>query len=296
AAAGTWSAIVDAEPANERALRALVRVSEARQDWPGVVEALRRDLARRGEQAQGQGQGKDSKEDAKGGEELVLRVGNLQETGLKDVEATFASYREVAQANPYSAAAIAGLERLAAAGHPERAGIARMALPLYERTENAAKLAEANEVLLSVADTLGEKVDRLEKLRALYGGPLGDPAKADRGSLSLFEIDPSEVENPEALLGVAAGAGGGGGGCEERRAAAGATADKNLRRDLLVVVAELEEKQAGRGGEAEKVYAQILTSEPLHAGAFRALGRLYRDGQRWNELRALLDARQLAAL
>src|SRR6185312_6394184 len=75
-----------------------------------------------------------------------------------------------------------------------------------------------------------------------------------------------------------------------------ATEDRNLRRDLLVVVAELEEKQAGRGGEAEKVYAQILASEPLHAGAFRALGRLYRDGQRWSDLRALYDARQLAAL
>ncbi len=290
AAAATWSAIVDAEPANERALRALVRVSEARQDWSGVVEALRRDLASRATGAA------DSKETAKEREELLLRIGNLQETRLKDEGATFASYREVAQANPYSAPAIAGLERLSAAGHPERAAIARMALPLYERTENGAKLAEANEVLLSVADTLGEKVDRLEKLRALYGGPLNDPARAYRSSLALFEIDPSEVANREALLGFAAGAGVTGELSEKLRAAAGATDDKNLRRDLLVVVAELEEKQAGRGGEAEKVYAQILSSEPLHAGAFRALGRLYRDGQRWNELRALYDARQLAAL
>ncbi|HEY4393736.1 MAG TPA: tetratricopeptide repeat protein, partial [Polyangia bacterium] len=290
AAAATWSAIVDAEPGNERALRALIRVSEARQDWPGVVEALRRDLARRGAARS------ESKEDVKEREELLLRIGNLQETRLKDVEATFASYREVAQANPYSAPAIAGLERLAAGGHPERAAIARMALPLYERTENAAKLAEANEVLLSVADTLGEKVDRLEKLRALYGGQLGDPGRAYRVSLALFEIDPSEVANREELLGFAAAAGVTGELGGKLRAAAGATEDKNLRRDLLVVVAELEEKQAGRGGEAEKVYAQILSSEPLHAGAFRALGRLYRDGQRWNDLRALLDARQLAAL
>src|SRR5262249_5671797 len=108
AAAATWSAIVDAEPANERALRALVRVCEAR----------RRARARRAGAPE-------SKEDVKEREELLLRIGNLQETRLKDVEATFASYREVAQANPYSAPAIAGLERLAAAGHPERAAIAR---------------------------------------------------------------------------------------------------------------------------------------------------------------------------
>ncbi|HTB60233.1 MAG TPA: tetratricopeptide repeat protein, partial [Polyangia bacterium] len=291
AAAATWSAILDIEPANERARRALVRVSEARQDWHGVVEALRGDLASRG--ALGP---EASKEAVKEREELLLRIGNLQETRLKDVEATFASYREVAQANPYSAPAIAGLERLAAAGHPERAAIARMMLPLYERTENAPKLADANEVLLSVADTLGERVDRLERLRALYGGPLNDPAKAYRASLALFEIDPSEVANREALLGFAAGAGVTGELSDKLRAAAGTTEDRNLRRDLLVVVAELEEKQPGRAPEAEKVYAQILASEQLHAGAFRALARLYKEGQRWPELRALLDARQLAAL
>jgi tetratricopeptide (TPR) repeat protein len=300
AAAATWTAIVDAEPKNERALRALVRVSEARQDWKGVVEALRRDLARRGtgspEAQEAQEAQEDAKEEAKQREELLLRIGNLQETRLQDADATFASYREVAQANPYSAPAIAGLERLAAGGHPERAAIARMALPLYERTENAAKLAEANEVLLSVADTLGDRIDHLEKLRGLYGGPLKDPARAYRASLALFEIDPTEVENRDALIGFAAAAGASAELADKLRAAASATEDRNLRRDLLVVVAELEEKQAGRGGEAEKVYAQILASEPLHAGAFRALGRLYRDGQRWSDLRALYDARQLAAL
>src|SRR6185312_11131625 len=62
AAAATWTAIVDAEPKNERALRALVRVSEARQDWKGVVEALRRDLARRGT---GSPEAQEAKEDAK---------------------------------------------------------------------------------------------------------------------------------------------------------------------------------------------------------------------------------------
>jgi tetratricopeptide (TPR) repeat protein len=291
AAAATWAAILDVEPTNERARRSLVRVSEARQDWHGVVEALRGDLASRGALATDA-----SKEDAKEREELLLRIGNLQETRLQDVDATFASYREVAQANPYSAPAIAGLERLAAAGHPERAAIARMTLPLYERTENAAKLAEANEVLLSVADTLGERVDRLERLRTLYGGPLNDPAKAYRASLALFEIDPTEVANREALLGFAAGAGVTGELSDKLRAAAGTTEDRNLRRDLLVVVAELEEKQPGRAPEAEKVYAQILAAEPMHVGAFRALGRLYKEGQRWPELRALLDVRQLAAL
>ena len=84
--------------------------------------------------------------------------------------------------------------------------------------------------------------------------------------------------------------------CDRLRAVSAASSEQLLRRDLLVLVAELEEKRLGRAPEAEKVYVQILNAEPLHAGAFRALSRLYRDGQRWSELRALLDARQLAEL
>jgi golgin subfamily B member 1 len=284
AAAATWTAIIDAEPSNERARRALIRVSEARQDWPGVVDALRRDLASQGP------------EDAKAREEILLRIGNLQETRLHDPDGTFASYREVVQANPGSAAAVAGLERLVAAHGADGAAVARLTLPFYERSDNAAKLAAANEVLLAAADTRGEQVERLEKLRALYGGPLVNPAGAYRASLALFDIDPSDAANRAALIGFAEKADAIGELCDKLRAASEATSDRHLRRDLLVVVAELEEKRLGRAPEAEKVYAQILQAEPLHEGAFRALARLYRDGQHWPELRALLDMRQLAAL
>jgi tetratricopeptide (TPR) repeat protein len=285
AAAATWTAIVDADPTSERARRALVRVSEARQDWIGVVEALRRELATRGAEME-----------PKEREELLLRVAHLQETRLEDRDGAFASYREVLLANPHAAPAVAGLERLAGGGQAERAELARLTLPFYERTENAAKLAVANAALLDVADTVGERVERLEKLRALHGGPLKDPAAAYRAALALFDIDPADGENRDELLRFAAEAALTSELADKLRAAAGATQDRNLRRDLLVTVAELEEKQLGRAVEAEKVYAQILAAEPLHAGAFKALARLFREGQRWKDLRALLDARQLASL
>src|SRR4029453_11733508 len=44
AATVTWKKILEAEPSNERALRALIRLSEARQDWAGVVGGLRGEL------------------------------------------------------------------------------------------------------------------------------------------------------------------------------------------------------------------------------------------------------------
>jgi tetratricopeptide (TPR) repeat protein len=284
AAAATLGAIVEAEPGNERALRALVRVSEARQDWAGLVEALRRELALR------TAGGRDDRE------ELLLRIGQIQETRLHDLDGTFTSYREVLQANPHSAAAVAGLERLGAAGYSDRAELARLALPLYERTGDAAKLAAAHETLLAVADSRGERVERLEKLRALYAGPLADGAAAYRVGLALFEIDPSDAGNRVQLIDAANAASKTGELVERVRALASATDDQALRRDLLVTVAELQEQKLGRSGDAEKVYAEILQVEPLQQGAFRALSRLYRDGKRWPELRALLEARQGAVL
>ena len=292
AATITWKKILEAEPSNERALRALIRLSEARQDWAGVVEGLRRDLAVRTAAAQ-----KDEKADNREEREaLLLRIANIQEVRLDDPDATFATYREVLQANPHAAPAVAGLERLLTGGYADRPAIARLTLPFYERTGDAPKLATANEALLSVADTRGEKVERLEKLRGLYAGPANDPAAAYRVSMALFDIDAADAKNRDALLGFADAAGKTGELAEKLRVVSAETEDQLLRRDLLVLVAELQEKRLGRAQDAEKVYAQILHAEPLHAGAFRALTRLYRDGQRWPELRALLDTRQLAEL
>ncbi|HVZ72172.1 MAG TPA: tetratricopeptide repeat protein [Polyangia bacterium] len=284
AAAATYEAIVEAEPANDKALKALQRVSEARQDWAGLVEALRRELAVR--------QGSP--------EDLLLRIGQLQETRLDDPEGTLASYREVLQANPQSAAAVAGLERLLASGRANDAfaEIAALSLPHYERTGDAAKLAGAHEALLTAADTRGERVERLEKLRALYAGPLNDMGAAYRTGLALFELDPSDAANRAQLVAFAVGAQKTGELVEKTRALASATDDAILRRDLLVTVAELQERRAGDAGkaDAEKAYADILAVEPLNDGAFKALSRLYREGQRWANLRALFEARQTASL
>ena len=129
---------------------------------------------------------------------------------------------------------------LAAAGYADRAAIARLAIGFYEKTGDAAKLAAAHEALLAVADTRGAKVERLEKLRALYAGPAADPAGAYRAALGLFEIDPSDAGNRDALVGLAQAANQTANLSDALRKASAATDDQTLRRDLLVMVAELE--------------------------------------------------------
>src|SRR5262249_55258972 len=127
-------------------------------------------------------------------------------------------------------------------------------------------------------------------------GPASDAGGAYRVGLALFDIDPSDGKNRDALLGFADAAGKNGELAEKLRAVSAETEDQLLRRDLLVVLAELQEKRLGRAQGAEKGYAPILKAAPLHQGAVRARTRLSRDSQRWGELRSLLDARQLAEL
>jgi tetratricopeptide (TPR) repeat protein len=287
AAAGrTLDEIVEAEPTNDKALKALARVAEARQDWQGLVEALRKDLEARSA-------------DPTAREELLLRIGQIAETRLRDLGGTFASYREVLQANPQSAAAVAGLERYAGAANPPadtRAEIATLSLPFYEKSADAARLAGALEALLAVADTRGEKVERLERLRGLYAGSLNDPASAYRAGLALFELDPSDAANRAQLIEFANASQKTAELVDKAKALAAASDDAILRRDLLVTVAELQEQKLGKAGDAEKAYAEILSVEPTNAGAFTALARLYRAAQRWKDLRVLLDTRQNASL
>ena len=284
AAAGrTLEAIIEIAPAigdkatSERAVRGLTRVLEARQDWAGLVGALRREV---------ETGSRDVRED------LLLRIGQIQETRIKDSGATFETYRTVLEANPQSAAAVAGLERLLTGGLDKGIEIARLALPFYERTDNGARTAAALETLLPVTPVPAERRARLEKLRALYGGPLKNHAAAYATALKLFEDDPADRANRDQLIQFAAETQAIADLTEKMRAVATGGVDPSLRRDLLAQIAELHEQRLGRTGDAEKVYAEILQVEPLHPGAFKSLMRIYREGERWTDLRGLIDARQ----
>ncbi|MES1204849.1 MAG: hypothetical protein ABUS79_02825, partial [Pseudomonadota bacterium] len=123
-------------------------------------------------------------------------------------------------------------------------------------------------------------------------GPLKSPERAYRAALQIFDLAPSNRTNRETAARFAGETGAIAELAERLRAAADTTDDAALRRDLLVEIAELHEQRLGNSAAAEKVYREILGAEPLHPGAFRALGRLYRDSERWNEFRGLLDERQ----
>ncbi|MES1204850.1 MAG: hypothetical protein ABUS79_02830, partial [Pseudomonadota bacterium] len=155
-AARTLDQIVGLDQSSDstlKAVRALARIFEARQEWPALVQALRRELAARQALDRGDAQ-----------EDLLLRIGEIEETRVGDLEATFATYRDVLTANPLSAAAVAGLERVAGRDKTHEVEIAALVLPYFQRTDNAPKLAAALEVLARAAAAPEEKIQRVERL------------------------------------------------------------------------------------------------------------------------------------
>ena len=196
--------------------------------------------------------------------------------------ATFDTYREVLQANPHSAAAVAGLERLLAGRlrRPARRDRAPGAAVLRADRQRAPSWRRAHEALL--AGGRHDAASRSSGSRSCARSTAArstTPAGAYRASLALFEIDPADAKNRDALIGFAprrrARPPSWPSGCARWRPR---PTTRSCAATCWSPSPSCRSSASGARRDAEKVYAEILAVEPLHAGAFRALTRLYRDG------------------
>ncbi len=281
AAADTLRLVDEVDPNNVRALRGVTRLAESLRDWPGVVAALNRQVAL-------------GLDDEHAG--LTLWRARLEETELKAAAAAYRSYIQALDVDAISAEAVAGLERLLGAGLVSTvevvAAAARLA-PYYELTESYAKWAGALETLIGSDASPSERLAHLELLTDLYAGPLADGVAAFRAALRAFEVEPRDSAVRARLLQMASDSADLlGEFLETLRRVLARTDETGLRRELLAHVAEIEERRPGRGADAVVVYREILSLDPLNFAAHRALTRIFRDAERWAELRALLESRQ----
>ena len=280
AAVATLREACEVEPKNLRLLRELARVLDAVGDIRGLVEALSRQVPL-------------CLDDEKAS--VLLRMGRLLGTALAQPAAATDAYLQALEADPISAEAVEGLERLFVAGSVRPEDMARVAarlLPYYELTERFDKWAGMLEALVAVTADSNERRAQLELLADLYQGPLGNTTAAFGAVLRVFEIDPASPSVRERLVPLAADAGKLPALAECARQVLSAAAEPSLRQEILMLIAEVEERQPGRKNEAETALREVLQLDPLHMGAYRALARLVRDGERWGALRDLIETRE----
>jgi tetratricopeptide (TPR) repeat protein len=275
AAARTLRGILDNEPRNARALASLARVAEVTGDMATVAEILRRQI--------GEGLAPDPMA-------ALLRLAKLEEGPLNNPERARTAYLEALEMDGVSPEAVAGVEGLLAKKAIDDAVVARL-IPYYELTEDYRKWAAALDTLAAKADAT-ERIGYLRTLVDLHGGPLSDTVAAFLTAIRIFELDPHDAQLRERLLAMATEVD----ATPDLLAAVSrvltTVEESGFRRELLAYQAEINEKRPGGSDQAEKVYLEILSLDPLHFGAYRALTRLYRDAERWIDLRKLLEGRQ----
>jgi tetratricopeptide (TPR) repeat protein len=271
---------VEVEPENLRGLRELARLLEERSDFRSLVAVLSRQAA--------------LSEDSDRALAL-LRLGKIYERELGQHKEATQAYLQALEIDNIAAGAVEGLERMFAANAIRTEDIAAVAgrlAPYYELTENYVKWAGTLESLVEVAQDPAERKGHLEMLADLYAGPLGDTMAAYRAVQRIFELDPANHAIRERLVQLAELVGKLPEIAESARRVLVGSEERTLRLELLMLIADVEERQPQRLSDAESALRQVLEIDPLHMGAYKTLCRICKDAERWSALRELIVSRE----
>jgi tetratricopeptide (TPR) repeat protein len=276
----TLQEAVEVEPENLRALHELARLLDAQADYLSLVAVLSREVELRDEPERAP---------------VLLRLGRIYERELGVHKQATQAYLRVLEIDNIASGAVEGLERMFAANairNEDIADVATRLAPYYELTESYAKWAGMLEALVQVSPNTEVRKAHLEMLADLYAGPLGDTVAAYSAMLRIFEIDPSNHAVRERLVQLAELVGKLPEIAESARRVLAGSIEPTLRQELLMLVADVEERQPQRLSDAEAALRQVLELDPLHMGAYRTLCRICKDSERWSALRDLIAERE----
>ena len=286
------NATMSSMPTTMRALRALEKIYTQSGDSESLAEVLERQLQQL-ESAAAERPNR-TERDAETQIMISFQLGELYELHLGRPEKALERYRQVLQLTAGHRPTLVALERFLQPGNPVRVEVARILVPAYEHSDEARKLAGALEIILGATVDSNEELELLRRLSAL-ARRLGDVEGAYKFSARLFERVPFDQENrrelielsdalerQEQLATLLSEA-------EDRARIAG---DHSLARDLAWELGQLYDTYLHQPEDAEKAYVRVLERDESHEGAARALEEIYRSGERFAELRQLLERRK----
>ncbi len=288
-------ATVSSMPTTMRALRALERIYAQSGDSASLAEVLERQLQQfEGATTERAGQPQRSERDTETLIMISFQLGELYALHLDKPEQALERYRQVLQLTAGHRPTLVALERFLTPGTPVRVEVARILVPAYERADEARKLAAALEIILGATVDANEELELLRRLSALTRR-LGDVEGAYKFAARLFERVPFDQDNRNELLELSEAldrqeqlaqllseA-------EDRARIAG---DHILARDLAWELGQLYDAYLHQPEEAERAYLRVLERDETHECAARALEQIYRTGERFAELRQLLERRK----
>ncbi|MCA9595363.1 MAG: tetratricopeptide repeat protein [Myxococcales bacterium] len=281
-AVARYRRVLEADPENQSAVRALDRLFSQTERWQDLAEILLREA-----------------EIGQSPEEILefkYRMGQVYQVRLGDLEHAIDAYREVLAAAPEHVETLSALEGLFETGTKQQE-IAEILEPLYQSTAEWEKLIRVREAQLAhttdpelratmyhrIAEDAEERLldavlafnvyvraikeapldertgDEIERLAAMIDGGWEQLANAYADVLSLEGVDVSV----QALIG------------------------KRLARVFEEELADV--------AKAEETYRYVLTVAPGEADALENLDRIYSSLEQWGELAGVLEQRAAIA-
>ncbi len=233
---------------------------------------------------------------------LMLRLGELRETRMGQVETSIDIYREVLDREPENAPALAALERLGQTPEHEL-GISEILEPLYRQGGDWQKLIGVYEVQVRRSDDPSRRVELLHQIAALFEDAGGDPDSAFSSLARALAEDPTSEETKQGLdrLARATDRYADLAKVFEARAQAQLAFDSGsdpdatqvtdpaVAVDLFTMAARVYENDLGRAEQAIGHYRKVLEIDTHNLPAAEALERIFRTGERYAELSDVLQ-------
>ncbi len=220
-----------------------------------------------------------------------LRLGRLYLGPLADANEALACFESILDEMPEHAGALESLESMLepSLDAAVRQKAATLLAPCYLRMESWEAYARSLEVIATMEPDPDARIAHHLELLNITVRRVGDTARGLEIARSLFQLSPENADVRMELRRLAI--------LEDQVPALKdlyivTLGEKSeLRLTLAWEVALLEEEELHDKVEAEKYYRMVLKEEPLHEAAFSALERLTTEAERWNDLRALIEAR-----
>ncbi|RYZ68640.1 MAG: tetratricopeptide repeat protein [Proteobacteria bacterium] len=264
----TYRAVLEEDPADTVALKALDDLYRRTSDWDSYVEVLQQRI--------------DLESDDAVLVDLKYRLGQTLEQHKGDAAGALTNYREILGLDQNHEGARLGLEAMLT--HEELgAESASILEPVYELRGDWERLIQVLEILAKFEGDGGRRVSLLRKVGRTAAGSLGDPARAFTALGRALRDDPTNLETRAELEGYAQQAQQWDALDTTLEQIASGLTDPALARDYWMRLGHIDE-QLGRIDDAASRYNQMLALDPADGEALALLDALYRRTERWNDL------------
>ncbi|MEZ4408920.1 MAG: tetratricopeptide repeat protein [Polyangiales bacterium] len=262
AAVEQYDAALAVDPRDTAALSSLARVWQAAGEWPRVVDALRRQA--------------DATEDPAEVTALRLRVGEVLEDRVGDLEGAAEEFNGVSQADPTNLDALRGLERL------------------YAKMGRSPELLRVLELQLEVVSTERERIKLLTRIGEMLEEEFVRPDQAIERFEQVVEIDPSNDNALRALERLYRNTSRWQDLVSTLERHLVATAERRDRVPIFLQMGRVFADELRDADHAEDAFLNVLQIDGQNTDALDALSRIYESRGDWH--RALDVLEQLSSL